>query len=274
MRALTPIAIVLVVAGAAHAQSPAQKKKLAKQYVDAGLAAQDAKDYDTAISLYGKAYDLIPEPVLLFNIAQAHRLAGHGAEALEFYEQFLVESPGGPQAKIAAEFVEELHDKVEAAQDEQRRRDEEARQQAADAAAEKQKRETASVDDPDETGAPEEPDEAPEAPRSPGRGLRITGMVTGAAGVLGLGAAVVFGLRAKSASDDLSEPGAEFDPDLVAQGESDERVSIIAGIAGGALLVTGIALTYLGYQQKSDTRSRMSLVVTPDQVGVTASLRW
>jgi iron complex outermembrane receptor protein len=82
--------------------------KLAKQYVDAGLAAQNARDYDTAITLYTKAYELVPHPLLLFNLAQAHRLAGRDDQALPLYEKYLAEEPGGAQAPIAQELVAEL----------------------------------------------------------------------------------------------------------------------------------------------------------------------
>ncbi|HEX3480615.1 MAG TPA: hypothetical protein VHT91_36610 [Kofleriaceae bacterium] len=82
--------------------------KLAKQYVDAGLAAQDAHDYDTAITLYSRAYRLVPHPLLIFNLAQAHRLAGHADKALVLYRRYLDEDPEGAQATIARSFVAEL----------------------------------------------------------------------------------------------------------------------------------------------------------------------
>src|SRR5262249_54217758 len=48
----------------------ADKTKVAKQYVDAGLAAQGTGDYDTALTMYSKAYQLVPHPLLIFNMAQ------------------------------------------------------------------------------------------------------------------------------------------------------------------------------------------------------------
>jgi hypothetical protein len=97
--------------GRAPAQSlPADvdKKPLAKQYVDAGLAAQEAGDYDTAITFYRKAYQLLPHPALLFNMAQAHRLAGQLDQALALYRRYLAEDPGGAQAATARGLVTEL----------------------------------------------------------------------------------------------------------------------------------------------------------------------
>lgn len=80
----------------------------AKEYVDRGIAAQSAGDYGAAITYYETAYQLIPHPVLLFNMAQAHRLAGHADQALALYERYLVAAPDGEQAPIAREMVSQL----------------------------------------------------------------------------------------------------------------------------------------------------------------------
>src|SRR5882672_5076733 len=81
------------------------KKRVAKQYVDAGLAAQSAGEYDTAITFYSKAYELVQHPTLIFNIAQAHRLAGRIEQALTLYKRYLSEEPNGPQAETARKLV-------------------------------------------------------------------------------------------------------------------------------------------------------------------------
>jgi hypothetical protein len=105
----------------------ADKVRVAKQYVDAGLAAQGSGDYDTAITLYSKAYQLVPHPLLIFNMAQAHRLAGHVEQALSLYAQYLAEDPHGAQAQTAHELVAEL----EARKPKQARGPEEARKDGA-----------------------------------------------------------------------------------------------------------------------------------------------
>src|SRR6185503_18755441 len=86
----------------------AEVKAKASSYVSQGLAAQEAGDYDTAIDRYSNAYQLTQHPVLLFNIAQAHRLAGRFDQALALYQKYLDEDPGGTQAKTARELVAEL----------------------------------------------------------------------------------------------------------------------------------------------------------------------
>jgi tetratricopeptide (TPR) repeat protein len=106
------LGLVIMALGPARAlaqSAPAvDKVKVAKQYVDAGLAAQSTGDYDTAIAMYSKAYQLVPHPVLIFNMAQAHRLAGHIDQALALYAQYLAEDPKGAEAHTARELVAEL----------------------------------------------------------------------------------------------------------------------------------------------------------------------
>src|SRR6201994_431726 len=100
----------------AHADPPpapskgedVDKKTVAKEYVKAGIAAQKAGDYDTAITMFSKAYQLAPHPVLIFNTAQAHRLAGHKDRALAMYRNYLELAPDGDQAQTARDFIAEL----------------------------------------------------------------------------------------------------------------------------------------------------------------------
>jgi tetratricopeptide (TPR) repeat protein len=102
---------VLPLLPTAYAQpAPPNRAKLkqAKSYVDAGLAAQGGGDYDTAITFYSKAYELFPHPVLLFNIAQAHRLAGRVDEAVKFYQNFLATNPTGAEAQITRDLLVEI----------------------------------------------------------------------------------------------------------------------------------------------------------------------
>ena len=58
-------------------------------------------EYDQAISAFGKAYELSPRPALLFNIAQAYRLRGDCARALQLYHNYLrLEPQAAPRAKV------------------------------------------------------------------------------------------------------------------------------------------------------------------------------
>src|SRR6185503_18024919 len=102
---------VLMVSMVAYAQ-PAPpsdaKREAARLYVEDGVAAQNRGEFDAAISLYNRAYELIPHPVLLFNIAQALRLAGRIEQADSFYQRFLATNPTGPEAQIARDVRAEI----------------------------------------------------------------------------------------------------------------------------------------------------------------------
>lgn len=103
--------IMLPIRSTTYAQpAPPDKAKVkqAKAYVDAGLAAQGGGDYDTAITFYTKAYELVPHPVLLFNIAQSHRLAGHVDQAVKLYQSFLATNPTGAEAQLARDLLAEI----------------------------------------------------------------------------------------------------------------------------------------------------------------------
>src|SRR5262245_21014805 len=69
--------------------TPAERLAQAKEHFDLSRSHYELGDYDAAIVEFKEAYVLRPTPLLLFNIAQSHRRAGHIAEALDFYRRFL-----------------------------------------------------------------------------------------------------------------------------------------------------------------------------------------
>jgi hypothetical protein len=95
-------------ASGSSARADASTRANAKKLVEDGIAAQAAKDYDRAISLYLRAFSLDPHPLLLFNVAQALRLAGCTERAVAFYERYLKLEPSGTESATAREFLAEL----------------------------------------------------------------------------------------------------------------------------------------------------------------------
>jgi tetratricopeptide (TPR) repeat protein len=236
----------------AHAQKPVtDKKKLAKQYVDAGLAAQAAGDYDQAIALYKKAYEQVPHPVLYFNIGQAQRLAGRDEEALDAYQKYVDADPNGPKAKEAKGFIAEIKPRVAKARAESAEKDRlageaDAKRKAAEAAAaEADKRRLAA-----EAAKPKDRDAAA-VPA--GRGRKRLGLVIGGSGLVIAGAGAVFGVlamsswnEAKDLCDDdrtcSSDADAAKANDLAADTRLRGNVSTILLGIGGAAVVTGVIL--------------------------------
>ena len=277
------LAAAVVVPAIAHAQPAAPvdkaKAKTAKQYVDAGLAAQNTGDYDTAVSMYEKAYALVPHPVLLFNMAQAHRLAKHDDKALELYDKYLAADPNGPQVKTARELATDLRAKVAAdkAAADAKAADAAKVAEAARIAEEKKAADAKAAEaarvaqtEPG-TGGPIGPSPTPAQPSDegvghPGRTLRIAGIGVGAVGVVGVGVGIVFGLKARSLADDLSAPGAMFDPKKVDDGKSANRTAIIGLVGGTALVAVGVTLYWRGTVAKSSAEHVTLAPMVSDQV--------
>jgi hypothetical protein len=88
---------------------------------------------------------------------------------------------------------------------------------------------------------------------------RVTGLVLGGAGVVGLGFGTFFGLQASSKWSDAKEKCADYPygcgtdaSDLRASARSAGTVSTVAFVAGGALLATGVVL-YLTAPSKKES---------------------
>lgn len=264
----TAIAPVHALAQPAQAvDKKVDKKQVAKQYVDAGLAAQNSGDYDTAITFYQKAYQLVPHPVLIFNIAQAHRLAHREDQAVSLYKRYLTEDPSGPQAQTARDILAEIDARkaAEAKQAEDARKAAEAKKvedarkaEEARKAAEAKKAEDARKARELEAARTNPPSAAPAATTQDtgatgtsdanlGRTLRIAGIATGAGGAAALIVGTGFGLHARSLSSELSKPGATYDPSKVSSGRHANTIAIV-GLAGGtALIAAGAAMYWWGY---------------------------
>jgi tetratricopeptide (TPR) repeat protein len=88
--------MVLWRAPASAAQSSAARKAYEEATSAFGLG-----HYADAAEKYEKAFSLHPDPALLYNAAQAFRLAGNSQRALELYRNYLRLYPGGSNADEA-----------------------------------------------------------------------------------------------------------------------------------------------------------------------------
>ena len=88
------------------------------------------------------------------------------------------------------------------------------------------------------------------------------------AGAIGVGL-FVFGAKAARLSDELSEPGAVYDPQKIADGEAADRNMMISVAVGGALVVGGAVVYMLGRKQgTSAERTTLAPTISPDGVGL------
>lgn len=74
-----------------------------------GLSAYKAGNYNSAVKKFAAAMDgTSSSPELLYHAAQAYRLKGERAKALELYEQYLEQAPNGGAATVCRWYVERL----------------------------------------------------------------------------------------------------------------------------------------------------------------------
>jgi tetratricopeptide (TPR) repeat protein len=97
-RATAIAALAVLVAAPVEAR---ELSKAARERRDAGLVEYKAGRYDRAIAEFEAAYKLDPEPALLFSLAQAERLGGRCADALDHYERYLESNPNDEQTSAA-----------------------------------------------------------------------------------------------------------------------------------------------------------------------------
>jgi tetratricopeptide (TPR) repeat protein len=97
--AITSVLAVLVALATFAQASPAaepSKKAAAKELFEKGAIEYNLGRCSQAIPLFEKAYGLDPDPMLLFNIGQCHRLTGNRERAIFFYRRYLGEERDPP----------------------------------------------------------------------------------------------------------------------------------------------------------------------------------
>ena len=95
---------VLTVTGVARANEklpPERVPQKARELAEKGRAYHEAGDYLKAVAAFKEAYVLAPSPALLFNIAQAYRLAGDCDDAAWMYRRYLDTNPGPDRRSLA-----------------------------------------------------------------------------------------------------------------------------------------------------------------------------
>ncbi len=93
--------LLAALAPPAFAQQSEQEQ--ARDHYKKGLAAYNLGQYSEAAAEFEAAYRLFLDPVLLFNIAQAHRMNGELEKALNGYRAYLRTAPPGTRDRAQAE---------------------------------------------------------------------------------------------------------------------------------------------------------------------------
>ncbi len=107
------IAVLVGVVAVARAQPEGELDDAqAREHYRRARSYHDAGEYERAATQYLAAYELSKRPALLFNAAQAYRLHGNKARAVELYRDYLVLVPDGEVADSAREFVARLEQEL------------------------------------------------------------------------------------------------------------------------------------------------------------------
>ena len=293
---LLAASLVVTAPGSARAQAGGdgdaeaqERRRRASGHVEEGDRHKEAGEYAKAAREYEKAYELVPHAVLFFNIAQVHRLGGDRQRALEYYERYLEAEPDGRASAQARRFAAELRREIRA---EERRRQREAGggdTGGGDTGGDTGVGDTGSGDTSsgdtgsgDTGGGPGPVIRRGTDTGAPGRGMRIAGMAAAGAGAVSLGVGVVFGLKARSISDEISShdegPWPQDLLDRQPEGRRAERIMFIATGMGVAAVAAGAVLYYLGHSAASDAESGSRLeaaaLVTGDSFGLAVGGRF
>ncbi|SRR5258706_11844240 len=237
----------------------------ARAHFDDGTKAFDLGHYEEAITEYELAYKLHDDPALLYNIAQAQRLAGHAEEALRLYRTYLRKVPSARNREETEAKIVELQKLIK----QQTRTQTMPPNMPLAPAPEPPKKEAPAPPAPTPAPAPA-PAPAPPVARQPApdlsarpapprrRAVRIAGITVGAVGVAMLAGGIGASVAANSAGSDLTQDARAmrpFDSDKFQSGERAQAGATALYVLGAAAVVGGAVLLYLGYRERPRARS-------------------
>lgn len=191
-----------------------------------GQIAYARADYVTAIDKWQGAYDLSGESALLFNLAQAYRLSGDCARAIETYRRFVIADPAAGTRALAEDLVRELTSTCV------------------------KRPEPLVVVKPPTTPSVDAPT-GKDRGTVPGQTLRIAGLVTGGAGAVSLAIGIAIGHHASRIGAEVTSACA-VSCDWAVQrskdtaGRRDATIGYALDAVGVATIAGGALMYYLG----------------------------
>jgi tetratricopeptide (TPR) repeat protein len=239
MKALLVVAALTVCAATAHA-ADGDVLLEAKQHYDRGMAHYELGEFTAAVEEFKLAYARSQAPGLLFNLAQASRLAKDYEQALHFYRTYLRVRPDAPNRDDVERRIVEIEPIVEL-----QRKAETERISAAHPL----------PPVPSVGRAVEEPPTVVRPPPPSGRPQKIAGIVVGAAGVGLLGAGIGLGvaeLDAQKKLSSLATQNGSWTPEqasLYQTGHNDAIAATTLYVVGGVAVATGVILYVVGYKR-------------------------
>jgi tetratricopeptide (TPR) repeat protein len=253
------VACVIAIAGGAHAQPSDDTSARAKALYDEATKQYDLRDYVHAIDNFRKAYDLLPDALFLFDIAQSYRQLRDCENASAFYKTYLRNAPQADNRDRVEKFVTEMDD---CAQQQRTQRDQAQRDQA--------QRERAQRD----ADAARLRTNPPPANRY--KPLETAGLITAGVGAIATGFAVYFAIDAYNQARNL-EAACQMTceaSDVIAidsQGHDSNRNAVILFAFGGAAIAAGAGMFVWAKTHETET---FTVAPAPVPGGATVQARW
>lgn len=263
----------------------ADDRAVAREHFEKGTKAFNLGAYDEAIEEYSAAYRAVDDPALLYNIAQAHRLAGHASEALRFYKMYLVRAPQATNGAEVEAKIAELEKLVEQQQKTKSMPPDMVKPPSGANGA------TAQSPTPATPPAATPPAATPPAAKvtpapapaiasarsDAARTKKIVGLTVGGVGVAALVTGIALSAVAKQYSDDLSNSTGVWDKAKHDTGQTLGVAGPVLIAVGGAATVAGAVVAALGFRESRLAR-RTSLAVIPQAgprgAGATVRIRF
>lgn len=251
--------ITLLIVAIVSLQTAAYAQPSAEILYTEGQTAYDRADYKIAVDKWQASYDLSKESGLLFNLAQAKRLAGDCVGAITTYRSFIATDTAetaSEQHKLAKDLVRELEPTC-------------SEQKPAVVPPPKL------VEDP-ELGTELNLDPGLTGPKSDGprsgRTWKIAGLVTGGMGIVTIAIGLGLGHHGASLGDEVTAACAtscdwEVQKDKEARGKRAVTIGKALDAVGVAAIAGGAIFYYLGVRQET-------LTVAPATSGNGGVISW
>jgi tetratricopeptide (TPR) repeat protein len=215
-----------------------------------GTAAFNLGHYLEAVKEYEAAYVAREDPSLLFNIAQAYRLAGKHEEAIRVYKSFLHAVPGTPERSLVERRIAELQQLLEG-----ERNSREAPPQGTMSSAAAPAPAMAQTATP--TASPPLPPMPAVHARS-ARALTVAGLVAAGLGIGSLASGLGLEVEAHQVSDEQSRATRmmqAYNPARDATGRTDQTAGAVLLAFGGVASATGAVLFLVGRHRRLQIES-------------------
>ncbi|HEY1693497.1 MAG TPA: hypothetical protein VGG39_15120 [Polyangiaceae bacterium] len=257
--------LALAAPAVAHAQAPLEQ---AKALVQRATIEYEVGHFQQALDLYGKAYELLPRPELLFDLGQCHRMLKDHERAVFFFQGYLREKPDAPNRALVEKLLAESQEQLAA-----QRRADAGRAETERAEADRRAAEQAAATQAPSVGpAPLQPPlpREPPPPAAERPVLRVAGLASAGAGIVLVGTAAYLGLHAASLSSEVARVSSQhgtwnsaYQSDY-RSGRTDAGAATVLYVVGGAAIAAGAVLTYLGWPRRSAETRPVAAIAPAD----------